>query len=137
VMGDAVNLGSRLEALTKTYGVPIICSESTRNAAPADWSFRELDRVRVKGKREPVAIYEPMGPKNDLDPGLREDLARQRGALKLFRERKWDAAELEFFNLMQGPRPHPVYQLFIERIMYLREHPPGTDWDGAFTFDHK
>ncbi len=137
VMGDAVNHGSRLEALTKIYGSLIICSESTRNAAPPDWSFRELDRVRVKGKREPVAIYEPMGPKNELDPGLREDLARQRGALKLYRDRNWDAAELEFFNLMQGPRPHPVYQLFIERIMYLREHPPGADWDGAFTFEHK
>lgn len=137
VMGDAVNLGSRLEGLTKEYGVSIICSEATRLAAPSDWAFRELDLVRVKGKQEPVAIYEPMGPKDALDPALRQDLARHRGALKLYRAQQWDAAELEFFQLQQSGRPHRVYELFIERIMYLREHPPGKDWDGAFTFTHK
>ncbi|MEQ1438613.1 adenylate/guanylate cyclase domain-containing protein [Fontimonas sp. SYSU GA230001] len=137
VMGDAVNLGSRLEGLTKEYGAPIVCSEATRSAAPADWSFRELDLVRVKGKQEPVAIYEPMGPKDGLDPALRQDLARHRGALKLYRAQRWDEAELEFFNLSQSGRPHRIYELFIERIMYLREHPPGADWDGAFTFTHK
>jgi len=93
--------------------------------------------VRVKGKREPVPIYEPLGPKEALDAELREDLARHRGALKLYRGQQWDAAELEFFNLMQTGRPHTVYGLFIERIMYLRAHPPGADWDGAFTFQHK
>lgn len=137
VMGDAVNLGSRLEGLTKEYGVSIICSEYTRNAAPSDWSFRELDLVRVKGKQEPVAIYEPMGLKDALDPDLRQDLARHRGALKLYRAQEWDAAELEFFNLQQSGRPHRIYELFIERIMYLRENPPGKSWDGAFTFTHK
>lgn len=137
VMGDAVNLGSRLEGLTKEYGVSIICSQSTRDAAPSDWAFRELDLVCVKGKKEPVAIYEPMGPKDRLDPGLRQDLARQRGAMQLYRAQKWDEAELEFFQLQQGPRPHRVYALFIERIMFLRENPPGKDWDGSFEFSHK
>lgn len=137
VMGDAVNLGSRLEGLTKEYGVSIICSESTRNAAPSEWAFRELDLVRVKGKQAPVAIYEPMGPKDRLDPALRQDLARHRGAMQLYRAQKWDEAELEFFNLQQSPRPHRVYALFIERIMFLRENPPGRVWDGAFTFTHK
>ncbi|MGH8504965.1 MAG: CHASE2 domain-containing protein [Stenotrophobium sp.] len=137
VMGDAVNLGSRLEGLTKEYGVGVIVSESTRLAAPADWSFRELDQVRVKGKNEPVGIYEPLGPKAALDPALRQDLARHRGAMKLYRAQKWDEAEAEFFSLMQSDRPHPVYALFIERILFLRENPPGKDWDGAFTFTHK
>ncbi|MDD3762839.1 MAG: adenylate/guanylate cyclase domain-containing protein [Nevskiales bacterium] len=137
VMGDAVNLGSRLEGLTKEYGVSVICSESTRTTAPADWAFRELDQVRVKGKREPVAIYEPIGPKDRLDPGLREDLARHRGALRLYRAQKWDQAEVEFYNLQQGERPHRVYALFLERIAWLRKNPPGSDWDGAFTFTHK
>jgi adenylate cyclase len=137
VMGDAVNLGSRLEGLTKEYGAAIICSESTRNAAPSDWAFRELDRVRVKGKREPVTIYEPMGPKEALPSELRQELARHRGAMQLYRAQKWDAAELEFFNLSRAGKAHPVYALFIERIMFLRANPPGKDWDGAFTFDHK
>jgi len=137
VMGDAVNLGSRVEGLTKEYGVGIICTQSVRDAAPSDWAFRELDLVRVKGKQEPVAIYEPYGPKDELDPDLRQDLARHRGALKLYRGQRWDAAEQEFLNLLNGGRPHKAYMLFLERIEFLRQHPPGADWDGAFTFEHK
>lgn len=96
-----------------------------------------IDLVIVKGRREPVAIYEPMGPKDKLDPGLRQDLARHRGALQLYRARRWDEAEMAFFNLAQGERPHPVYTLFVQRIMALRENPPGPDWNGAHIFSHK
>jgi adenylate cyclase len=137
VMGDPVNLGSRVEGLTKEYGVAVMCSEFTRAAGPPDWSYRELDQVRVKGKEVPVAIYEPMGPKDALDPALRQDLARHRGALKLYRAQKWDEAESEFFSLSRGPNPHKVYEIFMERIIELRKHPPGPDWDGVYTFTHK
>jgi adenylate cyclase len=137
VMGDAVNLASRLEGLTKEYGVGVLISEHTRDLLPSDWAFREVDRVIVKGRSAPVAIYEPMGPKDQLDPGLRQDLARHRGAMQLYRAQRWDEAELEFFNLQQGGRPHPIYALFIQRIMHLREHPPGAGWDGAYVFTRK
>ncbi|HUP92423.1 MAG TPA: adenylate/guanylate cyclase domain-containing protein [Solimonas sp.] len=137
VMGDAVNLGARLEGLTKEYGAAILISEYTRNALPGDWAFRELDLVRVKGKKEPVAIYEPLGPKEALDPAVRQDLARHRGVLKLYRSQLWDQAETEFFNLSQQPGAHPVYAKFIDRIMFFRESPPGNDWDGAWNFEHK
>jgi adenylate cyclase len=136
-MGDAVNLASRLEGLTKEYGVGVLISEHTRDLLPSDWAFREVDRVIVKGRSAPVAIYEPMGPKDQLDPGLRQDLARHRGAMQLYRAQRWDEAELEFFNLQQGGRPHPIYALFIQRIMHLREHPPGAGWDGAYVFTRK
>jgi adenylate cyclase len=137
VMGDPVNLGSRVEGLTKEYGVTVICSEFTRAAGPADWSYRELDQVRVKGKDQPVSIYEPMGPKDALDPALRQDLARHRGALKLYRAQDWDKAEAEFFSLSRGPNKHPVYEMFLERIADLRKSPPGEHWDGVFTFKTK
>jgi len=137
VLGDAVNLGSRLEGLTKEYGVYFIVSEATRNAGPKDWAYRELDYVKVKGKTEPVAIYEPLGPKDALDANLRNDLARHRGAMKLYRSQLWDQAEAELFNLSRSGRPHKVYEIFLERIQYLRAHPPGAAWDGAFTFTHK
>ena len=137
VMGDSVNLGARLEGLTKEYGAPLMVSEFTRNQLPSDWAFRELDSVRVKGKNEPVKIYEPMGPKDALDPAIRQDLARHRGAMQHYRAQKWDEAEAEFFTLKTGPHPLPVYDLFLERIMFLRENPPGPKWDGAFTFTHK
>lgn len=137
VMGDSVNLGARLEGLTKEYGVPLMISEFTRNQLPSEWAFREVDCARVKGKNEPVLVYEPMGPKDALDPAIRQDLARHRGAMKLYRAQKWDEAEAEFFTLKTGAHPHPIYDLFLERIMFLRETPPGAKWDGAFTFTHK
>ena len=137
VLGDSVNLGSRLEGLTKEYGVYFIVSEATRNAGPKDWAYRELDFVKVKGKNEPVAIFEPLGPKDALDPALRNDLARHRGAMKLYRSQLWDQAESELANLSLSGRPHKIYDIFLERIQYLREHPPGARWDGAFTATHK
>ncbi|MES2683664.1 MAG: adenylate/guanylate cyclase domain-containing protein [Pseudomonadota bacterium] len=137
VLGDAVNLGSRLEGLTKEYGVYFIVSEATRNAGPKDWAYRELDFVKVKGKNEPVAIYEPLGPKDAIDPALRNDLARHRGAMKLYRSQLWDQAEVELANLSLSGRPHKIYDIFLERIQYLREHPPGAKWDGSFTATHK
>ncbi len=137
VMGDPVNLGSRVEGLTKEYGVTVICSEFTRASGPADWSYRELDQVRVKGKDQPVSIYEPMGPKDALDAAVRQDMARHRGALKQFRAQKWDEAEAEFFSLSRGPNPQKVYEIFLERIAYYRKNPPGEKWDGVFTFKTK
>ena len=137
VMGDPVNLGSRVEGLTKEYGVEVICSEFTRNAGPPEWSYRELDQVRVKGKEVPVSIYQPMGPKDTLDPAMRQDLARHRGALKLYRAQQWDQAESEFFSLSRGPNKHKVYEIFMERIAYYRKNPPGEKWDGVFTFKTK
>ena len=137
VMGDPVNLGSRVESLTKDYGATVMCSEFTRNAGPPDWSYRELDTIRVKGKDQPVTVYEPMGPKEALDASLRQDLARHRGALKLYRAQKWDEAEAEFFSLSRGAHKHAVYELFLERVAYYRKNPPGANWDGVYTFKTK
>ncbi len=136
VMGDAVNLGSRLEALTREYGVDTICSEHTRKAAP-DWAFRELDFVRVKGKLEPVAIFEPLGPKSGLTQTVKDEVVRFQAALRAYRARDWDRAEAEFFGLSQSGHPLKAYELFLERIAFLRKNPPAADWDGAFTFTHK
>jgi len=136
VLGDAVNLGSRLEGLTKAYGVDIIVSESTREQIP-EFLFRELDRVRVKGKREPVAIFEPIGHKNDVDKATQAELSAWRRGLRAFRHQDWDAAEVEFFNL---ERQHPerlLYRIYLERIAFYRQSPPGDDWDGVFTHTSK
>ncbi len=136
VLGDAVNIGSRLEGATKKYGVLIICSESTRAGAP-DWAFRELDLVRLKGKNEPVTIYEPLGPKDALDAGLKQDLTRLRQALRAYRAQRWDEAEREFFGLSRSGRPHPMYDLYLDRIAKYRLQPPPADWDGSVAFDTK
>lgn len=136
VMGDAVNLGSRLESLTKQYGVHIIVSEFTRAKLP-DFLFRELDRVRVKGKDEPVAIFEPIGLVGQVDAAIENELALYREALKLFRAQNWDLAEMQFINLQKMHPERYLYKVYIERIAYYRAESPGENWDGVFTFKTK
>lgn len=136
VMGDAVNLGSRLEGLTKAYGVEIIVSESTRDAAP-EFAYLELDRVRVKGKTEAVSIFEPLGRRDALPKESGQLRARHKQALMLYRQQQWDAAEREFFSLSQSGSDRLLYRIYLDRIAHFRQHPPATDWDGVFTFSSK
>ena len=136
VMGDAVNLGSRLEGLTKQYGVNIIVSEFTRAALP-DHAFRELDRVRVKGKEEPVAIFEPLGDSHLLDPATLERLSRFHQALEDYRQQHWQAAEAALLTLAEQEPERSLYQIYLQRITLFRADPPGADWDGVFTHTSK
>ena len=132
VMGDPVNLGSRLEGLTKEYGVQLIVSESTAAAVP-DYTYRELDRVRVKGKDEPVTIFEPLGPRAEVAKPERDELTLYRKALKLYRAQNWDMAELQFLNLSKSAPKRNLYQVYAARILHYRAEPPPPNWDGVFT----
>lgn len=136
VLGDAVNLGSRLEGLTKNYGVNIIVSETTMAEIP-EFVFRELDLVRVKGKNKPVAIFEPIGHKNDLEESVTSELSIYKQALKKFRAQSWDEAELDFFNLTRLDPDRLLYQVYLDRVAFYRSEPPGDDWDGVFTHTSK
>ncbi|HUV21398.1 MAG TPA: adenylate/guanylate cyclase domain-containing protein [Gammaproteobacteria bacterium] len=136
VLGDAVNLGARLEGLTKNYGVNIIVSESTKSEIP-EFLFRELDLVRVKGKNEPVAIFEPVGHRNDVEKSITEELSAYRKALTSFRAQSWDKAELDFFNLNRNYPDRYLYQVYLDRVTVYRNEPPGDDWDGVFTHTSK
>ena len=136
VMGDAVNLASRLEGITKQYGVGIIVGENTQKAVP-DVVFRELDRVRVKGKDEPVAIYEPLGAAGQVDKTTLDELKLFQQVLKLYRAQDWDLAEMQLLNLQQSSPECALYRLYLERISYFRDHPPDVEWDGVFTFKTK
>ncbi len=136
VMGDAVNLGSRLEGITKEYGVGIAVGETTRRAAP-EFAYRELDRVRVKGKNEPVAIFEPLGKPAELDAALLAGLERWEQALASVRAQQWDAAEHALLALAGEEPERKLYQLYLQRIAFYRSHPPGEQWDGVTTFETK
>ncbi len=136
VLGDSVNLGSRLEGLTRKYGVNIIVSETTKKSIP-EYIFRELDLVRVKGKNEPVAIFEPVGHKNDLDKIVTSELTSYKQALRGFRSQNWDKAEMDFFNLSRSNSDRFLYQVYLKRISHFRKEPPGDDWDGVFTHPDK
>ena len=137
VMGDAVNLASRLEGITKEYGAPIIVGEGTRNLAQHDFVFREIDRVRVKGKLEPVAIYEPLGITGEVGKSVLDELKLFNQAVKLYRAQEWDMAELQLLNLLKVTPESRLYRLYIDHIKIFRASPPGRSWDGAFTFEHK
>ena len=136
ILGDAVNLGSRLEGLTKIYGVDIITSEFTRHAVP-EYEYRELDKVRVKGKDRPVSIYEPLGLLENISKDERKLLKQFHTAIKQFRAQNWDAAEREIFALSQLEPDRKIYKIYLDRIMFYRKHPPGEDWDGSFTHTSK
>ena len=136
VMGDAVNLGSRLEGITKQYGVGIICGPHTRELVK-DVVWRELDRVRVKGKDEPVAIYEPLGFDGQVSKERLEELKLWNQALRAYRAQDWDQTDTLLFNLQRlAPGAH-LYEVYAERVVHYRKDPPGPDWDGVWKFETK
>lgn len=136
VMGDAVNLGSRLESLTKNYGVDIIVSEYTKNQVP-EYLYRELDVVRVKGKAKPVTIFEPICELGQEDKALTDELKLYREALKLYRNQNWDLAEIQLINLQKQHPQRYLYGVYLKRITDIRQNPPEKDWDAVFTHEAK
>ncbi len=136
VLGDAVNLGSRLESLTKEYGVGILVSENIVNAVPGV-IYRELDRVRVKGKLEPIGIYEPIGKKGEVPDKELDDIDRFHRALDKYRHQQWDEAERLLKQLIERDPKRKIYRLVLERVAELRVSPPDAKWDGVYTFTKK
>jgi len=136
VMGDAVNIASRLEGITKQYGADIIIGDGTRKLI-VGFVLRELDRVRVKGKDEPVTIFEPLGLEGQVDQARLDEIKIWNQALSLYRQQDWDRAEAQLLSLRKMAPDSELYELFIERIAHHRAHPPGEGWDGAWTFESK
>jgi len=133
VMGDAVNVASRLEDLTKEYGVGVLVSENIVRSVQG-FVYREVDKVRVKGKREGVAIFEPIGVQGEVRGDTLAEIARFHQALAYFRERRWDESEALLKELSASTPGVKLYRLYHERIVHFRVNPPGTDWDGVFGF---
>jgi adenylate cyclase len=132
-MGDAVNLASRLEGQTKTYGVFNIIGETTR-AAASSWAALELDLIAVKGKHDAVRIYTLLG-----DAGLaqsaefRELAAANEAMLQAYRVQDWDSAETALDKCQRFKLELAgFYNLYAERIAHFRENPPGPEWNGVF-----
>ena len=136
VLGDAVNLGSRLESLTKQYGVNIMISEYTLAKVP-DLIVRELDRVRVKGKDQPVRIFEPIGFDADVDAATKDLVKRHHEALVLYAGQKWDQAKAAFAALLADDPGRMIYSIYLGRIEHFIEEPPGESWDGVYTHKEK
>ncbi len=135
VLGDSVNLGARLEGLTKQYGVEIIVSQSTVDAVPSH-CFVELDWVRVKGKVAPVRIYQPMGALDSITDQQQRFREGMKTALDFYRSQQWDKALTEF-RQMQDRNHQQMIDLYIQRIEKFQLESPGSNWDGVFTFLEK
>jgi adenylate cyclase len=136
VMGDAVNLASRLEGITKEYGAQVLVGESTKAAVP-EFVYREIDLVRVKGKDRPVAIFEPLGLVGEVAQTVLDETELFRQALRLYRKQEWDQAELQLLSLLKLAAGTRLYEVYAERIAYYRNNPPGENWDGVFVFKTK
>lgn len=139
VVGDAVNLGARLEGLSRQYGVDIIVSETTQ-AQARHFVWQELDRVRVKGKASAVTIYTPLGAlgtSGTPSHAQAEELRQWNLALKAWRVQNWDACDVHLLNLQRQNAEKVLYRLYAERVAFKRSSPPDLGWDGATTFDTK
>ncbi len=136
VMGDAVNLGARLEGLTKVYGVDVLIGEATRDLL-RDWLCREVDLVRVKGKDDAVRIFEPLGLTLECSPELHQEVAQWDLALAAYRLQQWSPAQALLVRLRLSKPDCALYALFSDRAAQYQLAPPPSDWDGATQFDRK
>ncbi len=136
VVGDGVNTAARLEGLSKHYGCRMIVSESTKTECP-DIVFRELDRVRVKGKTRPVTLFEPLAVSHDELSMQHSVLAAWHAGLHAFYSAKWDIAEKYFHDCASEARLQHGSELFLQRIAGYRLQAPVPDWDGVHTFTSK
>ena len=140
-MGDAVNLASRIEGLTRHYGVDVLVGESTRAEVNDDgWHWVEVDRVRVKGKQQSVTLFTPVPGASARDPSFDEEMRLWRLALASYRLQHWTDAQALLQSLQTthaGSSLTGLYQQFLARTIHYGSTPPAPDWDGAHTFDNK
>jgi adenylate cyclase len=137
VIGDTVNVASRLEGVNKAYGTRIIVAEDTLRLAQHAVEARELDLLVVAGKTEPIRVFELLAPAGQLKPETAELRGLFADGLGAYRGTKWDIAERKFREcLTLCPEDGPS-RAFIERVAMLRVHPPAGDWNGVWEMTSK
>jgi class 3 adenylate cyclase len=137
VMGDAVNLASRLENANKFYGSHSLASEATIVAAGDAVESREVDRVAVVGQTRPEAVFEIIGRAGELTEEQLELLARYAEGLAAYRGRRWDDARQAFQAALEAVPGDGPSRTMAQRVEYFQANPPAADWDGAWRLDQK
>jgi len=136
VIGDTVNLASRLEGLTKVYGVDVLVSEATRQATKDEVTYLEVDVVRVKGKQKPVAVYEAVCEgKPDEARSMYHECCQV--GLRAYRGQQWQDGITQFEKAAKLRPEARLPALYLQRIARLSVDPPGSDWDGVSEFHQK
>ncbi len=133
IIGDPVNLASRLEGLNKIYDTQVILSEFTAASLDSRFLTRKLDIVRVKGKKEPVTIYELLDYKDRSDDRTRELVKIFEEGLTAYRNRQWETACEAFKKALETDSQDTPSRLFLEKANRLKNNPPGEEWDGVTT----
>ncbi len=132
MMGDTVNTASRLEGVNKTYGTYTLISETTYKAAGNSIAVREIDSIKVLGKKEPVTIYQLLGYTQDMGDRIKETAARYHQGLSAYRNQSWDnAIKLFKETLAVSPDDGPS-KTMLSRCYEFKVKPPGRDWNGAY-----
>jgi len=137
MMGDSVNLAARLEGVNKQYKTYTMISESTYEQAKDGIEAREVDLIRVVGKREPVRIYELLGKKGEIDATMKQTLPFFIEGYELYKKREWNKSA-EFFEKVLAINSEDGPSLtYFERCITFQVHPPSDDWDGVFSMGSK
>jgi adenylate cyclase len=138
IIGDGVNLASRLESACKQYGTHILVSEFTYAKLRGTYRTREVDLVVVKGKTKPVAIHEILDyHSEETYPHLIDALGYFRDGLAKYREGKWNDAVKQFSEVVTMNPADKAAKLYVERCRHLAEHPPSDDWNGVWVMQSK
>ena len=137
VIGDAVNLASRLEGLTRIYGVDILLGSVAAELVRSDFDLRSVARVQVKGKTEPVDVYTLLGPKNGTDPQLLKWTDRYEEGIAKFRERDFTAAKILFSQFLEFYPDDFLAKMYLERTLEYEQQPPDEAWNAVEVFKKK
>ena len=138
VIGDGVNLAARLESVNKVYGTNIIISDSTRQGLNGNYTMREIDRIRVKGKTEPVAIYQILDYHDEQTfPNMDDVLELFNAGLMDYRRNDWRKARQNFGSALNLNPSDSVSKLFFSRCRYYLQNPPPTEWNGVWVMETK
>lgn len=136
VIGDAVNLGSRLQNATAYYGVTLLVGSSTKTHQTR-FVFRLIDKVRFKGKHEQVDIYEVVCRKQDATPALIQEIEAHKRALDAYFAKNWPLAACLFEVLTHEYPGTKLYDVFLKRTKHFEKHHPPSSWDGSYEFKDK
>jgi adenylate cyclase len=137
-MGDTMNLASRLEGVCKQYGIHNLASEETHSRVRDEILAREVDLIRVVGKKQPVRIFELVGLRSGIGPEAAERVARFERALEAYRARRWAEALSQFEALAVAPESaDPVAAVYAARCREFAASPPPAGWDGVFEITRK
>jgi adenylate cyclase len=138
LIGDGVNVASRLESACKQYSARILISDNTYKKLRGAYRIREVDLVVVKGKTEPVGVYEVLDYHTEKTvPNLMEAIGHFNDGLQKYRQQQWGGAMAAFEQVLALTPKDTLSRTYIERCRYLQAHPPGNDWQGVWVMESK